>query len=236
MNNNKLNFTHRGIHNSDIPENSIPSFEKSIELGFNIELDVKLTKDNKIVVFHDSNLKRLTGIDKDISKCDLDYIKSLRLNKTKYSIPTLEEVLKLINGKVKIYLEIKSENNTKKICTKILETISSYNGEILIASFNPFDLLWFKNNAPNYDRIQLSMNNFHKFNKLIRFILKNTMLNFLTRPTFISYKFDELSDKLEKQYNKENIKTLAWTIGNQKDFDIAIRKYNGVVFEGFIPK
>ena len=69
MNNNKLVFSHRGLHDNIIPENSMPAFEKSIELGINIELDVQLTKDNKLIVFHDSNLKRLTNVDKNIKNC-----------------------------------------------------------------------------------------------------------------------------------------------------------------------
>ena len=65
----KINFksriiAHRGIHNNlDIPENSIKSFKEAIKQKLPIEFDVQLTKDNKIIIFHDYNLKRMTNLD-----------------------------------------------------------------------------------------------------------------------------------------------------------------------------
>lgn len=236
MNNNKLVFSHRGLHDNIIPENSMPAFEKSIELGINIELDVQLTKDNKLIVFHDSNLKRLTNVDKNIKNCTLDEINKLTLLNTNYKIPTLLEVLSLINGKVSIYIEIKSRNNTKIICQELLNLLNSYTGKVYIASFNPFDLMWFKRSAPNYERIQLSLKNFKKENYFFRYLLKNTIFNMFTKPKFVSYKYNEISEKLQKKYHKSNIGILVWTITAEEEFNKALEKYDGAIFEGFIPK
>ena len=61
-------IAHRGIHdNKEIPENSLKAFKLSIENNLTIELDIQLTKDNHLIVFHDANLKRMTGIDKQLS-------------------------------------------------------------------------------------------------------------------------------------------------------------------------
>ena len=61
-------IAHRGDHDikNKIPENSIPAFKKAINNNYTIELDVHLTKDNKIVVFHDNTLKRVCNINKII--------------------------------------------------------------------------------------------------------------------------------------------------------------------------
>ena len=58
-------FAHRGLFNPKlgIPENSMPAFSRAIEKGYGIELDVQVTKDNRIVVFHDYSLGRMCGID-----------------------------------------------------------------------------------------------------------------------------------------------------------------------------
>ena len=60
-------FKHRGLH-KNVPENSLSAFRKALYRNMPIELDVRITKDSKLVVFHDANLKRMTGIDKKIYK------------------------------------------------------------------------------------------------------------------------------------------------------------------------
>lgn len=232
---NKLIFSHRGLHNKNYPENSIPAFENSIKCGFDIEFDVQLTKDNKLVVFHDKNINRMTGIDKKVSDCTLDELRDINLLDTCYTIPTLEETLKTIKGEVTIYIEIKSKNNTRKICSKLLELLNRYNGKVYIASFNPFDLIWFKRHAKRYDRIQLAMKEATKGRFITNCILKNTLFNFITKPTYVSYKLGELNNKLETKYAKNNVGILQWTIKNNKEFNKSLKKYNGVIFEGFIP-
>ena len=91
-------IAHRGaFNNKDIPENSIKAFEKAIEKNYIIELDVHILKDNTIVVYHDDNVKRLTGVDKSIIDFNYSQLKELSLLNTKYKIPRLIDVLELVN-------------------------------------------------------------------------------------------------------------------------------------------
>ncbi len=110
-------IAHRGYHNmkAGIPENSVGAFEKAIENHYMIELDVHILKDNKIIVFHDDNLERMTGVKKQLKNCTYEEIKDLKLNKTNYTIPLFEEVLKLIDGKVPILIELKTDVKVRKI-------------------------------------------------------------------------------------------------------------------------
>ena len=71
-------FAHRGVH-SVYPENSLPAFASAVELGLGIELDVHLSLDGKVVVFHDDTLKRMTGQDKFVKYLNYDEIKKIRL-------------------------------------------------------------------------------------------------------------------------------------------------------------
>ena len=65
---NNLIVAHRGIYNNiNIPENSILAFKKALKYNYSIELDIQMTKDNVIVVFHDNNLERMTKINNKIS-------------------------------------------------------------------------------------------------------------------------------------------------------------------------
>ena len=61
-------YAHRGLfdNNSDAPENSLAAFKKAVDAGYGIELDVQLSKDDKLVVFHDATLKRMCGIEGNV--------------------------------------------------------------------------------------------------------------------------------------------------------------------------
>ena len=101
---------HRGLHDDEYPENSMPSFRAAIEHGFNIEIDVHLTRDGALVVFHDDTLKRVCGVDGKIKDFTLEELKKLRLCDTEYTIPTFDEFLQLVAGRTGILCEIKGLN------------------------------------------------------------------------------------------------------------------------------
>lgn len=208
-------FAHRGVHTA-FPENSIPAFQTAIDMQLGIELDVHLTKDGHLVVFHDDNLVRMTGERDYVRFKTLEQLKQLRLNNTDYTIPTLQEVLKLVNGKTPILLEIKTEANLKKICAKTIEELKSYNGDVFIQAFNPFVLRHFYKHAPNYLRGQLSSffvgQNLGFFK---RAIIKKLRLNKFAHIDFISYNIDDLPNKY---VNKTDLPILTYTIANKEQF------------------
>jgi len=107
-----LKVGHRGARAYEI-ENTLESFKKAIELGVNtIELDVRKSKDGKLVIIHDDNLKKIFGKDIMVSQATLKELKQLTENK----IPTLEEALEFIDRKVeKILIELKEVGYEKKV-------------------------------------------------------------------------------------------------------------------------
>lgn len=96
---------HRGLHNekNGIVENTLPAFAAAVEAGYNIELDVQLTRDGKLVVFHDDNFKRVCGLDADVDSLDYDYIKkNVRFTadpSPETYVPLFSEVAALCVGK-----------------------------------------------------------------------------------------------------------------------------------------
>lgn len=133
--NNKI--AHRGMFdNIKIPENSMAAFKKALKYNYSIELDVQLTKDNVLVVFHDENLKRMTGINKLIQDSNYEEIKNLKLLNTKEYIPTLDEVLKLIDNKVLLDIEVKGTKKIKEITNILKDKLKEYNNYVL-KSFDP---------------------------------------------------------------------------------------------------
>ncbi len=173
----------------------------------------------------------LTGIDKIIEKSTYQELN----NQNILHIPTLKEVLNLVKGKVPLLIEIKQNQKIGPLEEKLMKLLDNYQGKYAIQSFNTKTLYWFKKNYPNILRGQLSAKYFpKKSNKIINFITKNMLLNFIIKPNFISYKYNELSPKKIKKYKKKGITLLAWTITNKEDYNKYKEQYDNLICEKFI--
>ena len=76
------NYAHRGLFGGDVPENSLAAFADAVKAGYGIELDVQLSADGEVMVFHDATLERMTGEKGKLSEYTLDQLRTLRLNGT----------------------------------------------------------------------------------------------------------------------------------------------------------
>ena len=203
--NNKI--AHRGMFdNIKIPENSISSFKKALKYNYSIELDIQLTKDNIPIVFHDSNLKRMTGIDKLIEDTNYNEIKELKLLNTNEHIPTLDEVLKLVNNKVLLDIEIKNTKKIKEITNILKNKLSNYNNYVL-KSFNPKIVRNLKKNINT--EVGYLIDSKHKILSSI-LIIKYSKADFLS----ISKKLLN-TKKFQKLKNKYQL--LIWTIKDKNE-------------------
>lgn len=139
---------HRGLHNQTFSENGLNAFKNAIEHNMAFELDVHLTRDNQLVVFHDSELKRMTGksgIIEDFSLAELRQNFKLLDGE---EIPTLQEVFELTKEKVPIVVELKVYNkNYKKLANRLKEELKQIKDKrnIILISFDPRALFPFKN-------------------------------------------------------------------------------------------
>src|SRR3954467_15277818 len=103
-------IAHRGLHaaGEGRPENSLAAFAHAAALGFPAELDVRLTRDGEVVVFHDRALGRLTGAAGRVEERAAAEVRALRLLGTRERVPLLREVLDLIGGRVPLLIELKA--------------------------------------------------------------------------------------------------------------------------------
>ena len=227
-------IAHRGLHdeNNGIIENSLEAFKLAIEKNYIIELDVHILKDNQIVVFHDDNLYRITGVNKNISECTYDEIKDLKLKNTNLHIPKIEEVLMLVDARVPILIEIKNKENVGRLEEKLARILDEYKGEVAIQSFNPLVINWFKETRPNILRGQLSAG-FKNDKILKRIILKNMLLNFITKPDFISYAVEDLSFEKARKIRKKTL-LLGWTIKTEEQKEKYINEYDNLICENIL--
>lgn len=229
-------IAHRGLHDKQIPENSITAFKKAIDSGYAIELDVRMLSDGTIVVFHDDSLARLTGNDgyiKFLKKSDLDM---LTLGESNEKIPTLEEVLTLVDGKTPLLIEIKNQGKVGELESKLIEILKDYKGKFAIQSFNPYVLNYFYKHAPEFIIGQLAGSfKGQKMPFIQKFVLKRMMLNKkVSHPDFISYEGKALPNRFVNKYKK--LPLLAWTIRSQDEYLKVVKYCDNIIFEGFEPK
>lgn len=229
-------IAHRGLHNKECPENSLPAFQNAIDAGYPIEIDVQIIADGTVVVFHDESLSRLTDNDgyiKFLNKSDLEI---LRLKDSKEKIPTFEEVLKFVNGRTPILIEIKNSNKVGELEKKVIESLKNYNGEYAIQSFNPYVLEYFYKHAPTILRGQLA--GYFKKEKLSffkKYALKRMLLNKkISHPDFISYEAKKIPNRFIRKYKK--LPLLAWTVRSQTEYLKVVKYCDNVIFEDFEPK
>lgn len=232
-------FAHRGYHCAEkqIPENSMAAFQRAIDFGYGIELDLHLTRDHKLVVFHDNTLSRMchtTGTIEDSTYQELQ--KLLLLNTTEH-IPLFLDVLSLVDGKVPLLIELKIPNKSLHICEEVCHTLCSYHGLFMIQSFNTMGLRWFKYNAPHILRGQLSSNltNERLTEPLFyRFFVKHLLCNIFGRPDFISYKLSDLpSFSVFLCQKLFKIPVAVWTLHTDSEIKAGIKWYHFQIFENF---
>lgn len=211
---------HRGLFNkSDVPENSIKAFETCVQKGYAIELDVNMTKDDHLVVFHDDSLKRMTGIKHDITELNLNEIKKLKLLGTENKIPTMEDVLLLVDGKVPLMIEIKKNSRYKEVMPKLISLLDKYNGEYVVKSFDPRIVYWLKKNAPHITRGQLADKNLREVKgRLMKFLLGKMFFNIFTKPHFISYQYTNMNSKMYNKQKKKGRGVAVWTVRSKEEY------------------
>ena len=231
-----VNYAHRGLHTKDksIPENSMAAFRRAAEAGYGIELDVQLSKDGKVVVFHDNTLKRVCGVKGRVDSKTYDELKKIPLCGTDETIPLFSDVLDCVDGRSTLLVELKTGKKNRELCRKTLKLLKNYKGDYCIESFDPRIVAWFRFHAPNVVRGQLAKRpkDFKKeeLHPVGAFLVGNGLLNFVSRPQFVAYKIGKqpLSVKMSE---KMGAMKFCWTSreeGNEKHYD-------SVIFEHYNP-
>jgi len=232
-------YAHRGLHSDSVPENSLAAFELAARAGAGIELDIQLTKDKRVVVFHDYTLDRMCGVKGRVCDFTLAELRNLRLKGTAERIPTFVEVLRLIDGRVPLLVELKGESRDVSLCPRAARILDNYRGAFCIESFNPALLAWFKNYRPRYARGQLvtELSGRKEGNKLLNFALSNMLLNFLSRPDFIA-----IDKKCQKKIAFKicvgvfRAKAFVFTVNTKSEFIACHRSGKFTIFEKIRPK
>lgn len=225
---------HRGLHTSDktVPENSMAAFQQAVELNFAIELDVMLSADGEVVVHHDYSLRRMTGVDANVSELTWPEIEKLKLLQSDEGIPKFSDVLNLVNGQVPILIEIKNEGAVGELEGKVLEALDGYEGPYAVQAFNPFVIGYFKEHAPDIPRGILSWSfRGEDLPWYKKFLLRYLFLYNIGQPQFVSYQFEDMPTWMANRLKEKDIYLLAWTIRSEQDEQQAAELFDNIIFD-----
>ena len=229
------NFAHRGLHARDksVPENSLEAFRLAAEAGYGVELDVQLSKDGQVVVFHDDTLDRVCGVSSRVDEKTLDELRRMSLCGTGESIPLFSEVLDTIKGRGPIIVELKNGRRNRELCEKTYALLENYRGDVCVESFNPLIVAWFRIHAKDMLRGQLAttQDGYGRMPEFQSYILSRTLLNFRARPNFIAYKIGPrpLSVRVSELMGAIRVGWTSHEPRNEKGRD-------AVIFEFYKPK
>lgn len=238
-------LAHRGLHTPDrkIPENSLAAFAAAAAAGYGVELDVQLSRDGQVVVFHDDTLDRVTGAPGRVDAYSYDQLRQLRLCGTEEGIPLFEEALGLLAAYPEmgpLLVELKTGPRNDELCRKTLALLRRYPGAYCIESFDPRIVAWFCRNAPDVLRGQLAQPcaGFRQGGMAAAraWALSRCLGNFLARPQFIAWGPGKknLPVRLAEGFGALRVR---WTVrpDEERQAEALRAGFDALIFEFFAP-
>lgn len=238
-------IAHRGLHDvaAGIPENSLAAARAAIAEGYAIEADVRLARDG-VVVFHDAKLRRLCDRDARVADLGVAELALLRLGASEQTIPSLEQFLALVRGRVPLLLELKSPGTGEGIAAlveHVVGLLDGYVGPLAVMSFDPDLVALVRRHAPWLARgivvadFRPAPDRRHG-GVMQRFVLSKMLHLPRTRPHFVACRADDLPQPVVALLRKlRRVPILAWTIRTPGEARRVAPLVDQIIFEGFRP-
>lgn len=231
-------FAHRGLHTPDLqtPENSLAAFRQAAAAGYGIELDIQLSGDGQVVVFHDDTLQRVCGAPGRVDAYPLAELQRLPLQGTGERIPLFSQVLQEVGGRVPLIVELKTGPRRRELCEKALALLQGYRGPFCIESFDPRIVGWFRRRAPGILRGQLAgpPATYHGVPPGGGFVLGNLLANLISRPEFIAYD-NKPKPPLVRFVLRHGPLRVVWTARDPAAHAALARENEMIIFEFYRP-
>ena len=239
-------IAHRALHDraSGRPENSRAAVRAAVEHGYGIEIDLQLSADGVAMVFHDHQLKRLTGAAGDIHDRTAAELAALPLIGGDEGVPTFAEVLDIVAGRVPLLVEVKDQDGAMgpaigPLEHAVTEALSGYSGPVALMSYNPHSVAAMGAMAPHIARGLTT----EAFPALSWPRLSATRRRELARMTelertgasFVSHDATDLTTPHLAPVRDRGLPVLCWTIRSPAAEARARQHAHNVTFEGYLP-
>lgn len=231
-------FAHRGLHDAKTPENSLAAFDRAIARGFGIELDVRMTADGDVIVFHDPTLDRMTDGHGEVIRMSREQLGRIRLKGSKETLQSLHDVLRHVAGRVPVLIEVKStDGKYMPACFAVRRALEGYKGPAAVMSFHPGVPGWFAENAPRFVRgLVMTEDEGRGLSSWdLRRRLRRQLLVWKAKPHFLAFDIRRLPSPFVATARERGLKALSWTVRGDAAHALAGRCVDQVIFEGDLP-
>ncbi|WP_416897419.1 MAG: glycerophosphodiester phosphodiesterase family protein [Minwuia sp.] len=223
-------IAHRGLHRPGpaCPENSLAALDAAFEAGFPAEVDVQLSRDGEVVIFHDHGLKRLTGVPGKLSDRTVRQISRLRIHGGGETPPLLRDAVALFPD-LPLLIELKMGD--PRLPGAVAAVLDGYDGPFAVQSFDPDIVRWFADNRPDWPRGLIA---YEKLQFSFRAREPRYLPSFIPhcRPDFVAWHVGDLPVPPDVP---ADLPVLTWTVRSHADRRRAKRHADNMIFEGFWP-
>jgi glycerophosphoryl diester phosphodiesterase len=215
---------HRGLWSpKGAPENSLAAFEAAIDGGYGIELDVRLSADGVVMVFHDEGLERMVGRLGRLAAHTADELGAMRLKDTREPVPTLRQVLDAVDGRALILIELKTQPGEEgSLDAAVAALIDGYGGPFAIIGFNARSHAWWARHRPDILR-GLDSRDEDRLSEAVE----------IGRPHFLALSVDMLGADPARQAREAGFPVVAWTVRSEAQAKEIAGLCDNIIFEGF---
>ncbi len=229
-------LAHRGLHDEELPENSLPAFRAAAKAGYGVELDVHLSRDGQPVVLHDSTLSRVAGDERRVSALSAAELGELRLRGSQHGIPTLREALDELTD-VPVMIEVKSSRLRPSALERGVAALVRYHpGPVCVASFNPVVLRWFKRRYPDTVRVlTATTEGLSGFTAPLLRRLADLRDLPTVSPAAVSYDLQGLPHPAVDAWRRLGGTVVTWTVASSEDAAKAEGLADNIIFENIRP-
>jgi glycerophosphoryl diester phosphodiesterase len=227
-------IAHRGLHDLEagLPENSLAAFEA----GYPCELDVQLTNSGAVVILHDFDLGRATGVARPTVTLTAEDLPNTRLFGGGQHVPTLAQVIECVHGRVPLLIELKRDgaSDPRALVNAVLENLKQANGDYALSSFDPVVVYALRITKSGFPIGQIS-GLLRTAGPLRRLVGRSLASNFFTRPDFISYELASLPSRIVEMWRDHGVTVLSWPIKSSDDERKAREYADNIIFSDFLP-
>ncbi|WP_170772875.1 glycerophosphodiester phosphodiesterase family protein [Ruegeria lacuscaerulensis] len=237
-------IAHRALHDlsDNRPENSRAAIRAAVEAGYGIEIDLQRSRDNRAMVFHDYDMTRLTGRSGPIQQITADEAQATRLLHGEDGIPTFDEVLQIVSGKVPLLIELKDQDgamgpNVGPLEADTVRALQGYDGPVALMSFNPNSVAELARLAPNMPRGITTCSYQPEVEHLPHAVcdhLRDIPDFDRVGAGFISHEAADLSRPRVAALKAQGVPILCWTIRSPEQEAEARKVADNVTFEGYL--
>ena len=239
----QFRYAHRGLYDkaAGIPENSLSAFSRAVAHGFGVELDVHLLRDGSLAVFHDSDIRRMTGRAGYLEDLSAEELGDYPLDGTGETIPQFCDVLALFEDTgLPIIVELKSfRDNYAALTERTMRELDKFRVVYCVESFDPRCVAWVRKHRPEVIRGQLSQNFLKDRGKLslpMAFATTHLLSNIMVQPDFVAYRFKDRKKWAPRLCRRiYSAQRVYWTIQSKEELSIAESDGAIAIFEHFLP-